>query len=82
MEIEVDTPNVDDTEKRETTPEGDTKQINTGSGNRIELLKEDVFEKPRDGSTKSKSTKIHVLNIAAQQKRDSLLEAAEKSECT
>ena len=90
VEIEVHTPNVDDTEKRETTPEGDTNQINTGSGTHNKIFKEEDFETRKGGSisgsmtsnnnNKSKSTKIPVPKIAAQQKRDSLSETAKKSE--
>ena len=88
MEIEKDTPNVDGTEKRETTPKRDTNQINTGSGNHNETFKKEVFQTPRGGSTSgsmtantnNKSKTPRYLCQTRTAKRDSLSETAEKSE--
>ena len=87
MEIEKDTPNVDETDKRENTPERDTNQINTGSGNHNETFKKETFQTPRGGSTSGSMT-TNTNNISKtprylcqtrSAKRDTLSETAEKS---
>ena len=81
MEIEVVTPKLNDTERREVHPEGNTSQIIPSTEIQNETVKFDLFETPMGGSTgesintntnnKSRSTKIPAPKVATQQKRDS-----------
>ena len=68
VEIEVITPKLNDTGRREVNPEENNSQINHSTEAHIETVKEELFETPMDGSTrksintntnnKSRSTKI------------------------
>ena len=90
MEIEVVTPKLNDTGRREVNPEENSSQINHSTEAHNERIKEGLFETPLGGSTresintntnnKSRSTKIPAPKVATQQKRDSLVGTSERSE--
>ena len=90
MEIEVVTPKLNDTGRREVNPEGNNSQINHITETHHETVKEGLFETAMGGSTrksintnknnKSRSTNIPAPKVATQQKRDSLVAISEKSE--
>ena len=90
VEIEVVTPKLNETERREVIPEENNSQINPSTETHIETVQKELFETPIGGSTresiatntnnKSRSTKISALKVTTQQKRDSLLETTERSE--
>ena len=90
MEIEVVTPKLNDTERKEVQAEGNISQINPNTETHIETVKKESFQTPIGGSTresintntnnKSRSTKIPAPKVATQQKRDSLVSTSEKSE--
>ena len=79
LEIETVTPRLNDTERREVKPEGINCQINPGIETNNDTVKEELFETPVGGSTrssvttninnKSRSTKIPAPNVGTQQKR-------------
>ena len=83
VEIEVVTPKLNDTGRREVNPEENSSQINHSTDAHNETVKEEFFETPIGGSTresintntnnKSRSTKIPAPKVATQQKRDSLV---------
>ena len=90
MEIEVVTPEMNDTERREVQTEGNISQININTETHNETVKNESFQTPMCGSTreslntitnnKSRSTKIPAPKVATQQKRDSLVSTSERSE--
>ena len=90
MEIEVVTPKLNDTERREVQTEGNISQINPNAETHNETVKNESFQTPMGGSTResintntnnrSRSTKIPAPKVAAQQKRDSLVSTSEMSE--
>ena len=89
MEIEVVTPKLNDTERREVQPEGNIGQINPNTKTHNETVKDESFQTPIGGSTresintntnsKSRSTKITAPKVATKQKRDSLVSTSERS---
>ena len=90
MEIEVVTPKLYDTERREVQTEGNISQINPNTETHNETVKNESFQTPMGGSTresintntnnKSRSTKIPAPKLATEQKRDSLVSTSEMSE--
>ena len=52
MEIEVVTPTIDDTKRREVIFDGNNSQINPSTETHSETIKEYWFETPRDESTR------------------------------
>ena len=90
VEIQVVTPKLNDTGRREVNPEWNNSQINHSTENHNETVKEVMFETPMGGSTrgstntntsnKSRSTKIPAPKVATQRRRDSLLATSERSE--
>ena len=90
MEIEVVTPKLNDTERREVQTEGNISQINPNTKTHNETFKNESFQTPMGGSTKklintntknkSRSTKIPAPKVVTQQKRDSLVSTSERSE--
>ena len=90
MKIEVVTPKLNDTGRREVNLEGNNSQINHNTEADNETVQDEVFETPIGGSTretintntnnKSRSTKIPAPKVAIQQKRDSLVATSERSE--
>ena len=90
VEVEVVTPKLKDTEKREVQPEGNISQMNPNTETHNETVKDESFQTPMGGSTrestntntnnKSRSTKIPAPKVAKQQKRDSLVSTSERSE--
>ena len=52
MEIEVVTPKLTDTERREVNPEGNISQINPSSETHNETVTDELFETPMGGSTR------------------------------
>ena len=90
MGIEVVTPKLNDTGRREVNPEENNSQINHSTEAHNETVKEELFETPMGGSTresintntnnKSRSTKIPAPKVATQQKRYSLVATSERSE--
>ena len=90
VEIEVVTPKLNDTERREVQPEGNISQINPNTETHNETVKDESFQTPTGGITrgsintntnnKSRSTKIPAPKVATQQRRDSLVSTSERSE--
>ena len=90
MEIEVVTPKLNATERREVQPEGNISQINPNTETHNETVKDESFQTPMGGSiresintntnNKSRRTKIPAPKVATQQKRDSLVSTSERSE--
>ena len=90
VEIEVVTPKLNDTGRREVNPEENNSQINHSTESHNETVKEDLCETAMGGSTresintntnnKSRSTKIPAPKVATQQKQDSLVATSERSE--
>ena len=90
MQIEVVTPKLNDTERREVQPEGILSQINPNTGTHNETFKDESFQTPMGGSIKKsintntnnkcRRTKIPAPKVATQQKRDSLVSTSERSE--
>ena len=90
VEIEVVTPKLNDTGRREVNPQENNIQINNSTEDHNETVKEELFETPMGGSTresinintqnKSISTKIPAPKVAKQQKRDSLVATCERIE--
>ena len=90
VEIEVVTPKLNDTGRREVNPEENNSQSNNSTEAHIETVKEDLFETPMGGSTResintntnnrSRSTKIPAPKVATQQNRDSLVARSERIE--
>ena len=90
MEIEVVTPKLNDTERREVQPEGNISQINPNTETHNETVKDESFKTPMGGRTresintntnnKSRSTRIPAPKVETQQKRDSLVSTSERSE--
>ena len=88
MEIEVVTPKLNDTERREVQPEENISQINPNTETHNETVRDESFQTPMGGSTreskntnnKSRSTKVPAPNVATQQKRDSLVSTSERIE--
>ena len=90
MEIEVVTPKLKNTERREILLEGNICQVNPNTETHNETVKDELFQTAMGGSTresinantnnKSRSTKIPAPKVATQQKRDSLVATSEKSE--
>ena len=90
LEIEVVTPKLNDTERREVQTEGNISQINPNTETHNETVKNESFQTPMGGSTreslntntnnKSRSTKIPAPKVATLQKRDSLVSTSERSE--
>ena len=90
VEIEVVTPKLNDTERREVQPERNMIQINPNTETHNETVQDESFQTPMGGSTresintntnnKSRSTKIPAPKVATQQKRDSLVSTSERSE--
>ena len=90
VEIEVVTPKLNDTGRREVNSEENNSQINHSTEAHKETVKEELIETPMGGSTresintntnnKSRSTKIPAPKVATQQKRDSLVATSETSE--
>ena len=90
VEIEVVTPKLNDTERREVQTEGNISQINPNTETHNETVKNESFQTPMGGSTresintntnnKSRSTKILAPKVATQQKRDTLVSTSERSE--
>ena len=90
MEIEVVTPKINDTERRENIPEGNNSQIDSSTETHNKTVKVEFFETPRGGSTResittntnnsSRSTKTSAPKVATQQTRDSLVETTGRSE--
>ena len=90
VEIEVVTPKLNDTGRREVNPEGNSSQINHSTETHNETVKEESFETPMGESrresintntnNKSRSTMIPEPKAATQQKRDSLVATSERSE--
>ena len=91
MEIEVVTPKLNFTERREVQLEGNISQINPNTETHNETVKDESFQTPMGGSTresintntnnKSRSTKVPASKVATQQKWDSLVSTSERSEC-
>ena len=89
MEIEVVTPKLNDTGRREVNPEENNSQINHSTAAHNETVKDELFETPMGGSTresintntnnKSRSTKIPGPKVATEQNRDSLVATSERS---
>ena len=89
MEIEVVTPKLNDTGRREVNPEENNSQINHSTEAHNATVKEELFETTMGRSTresintntnnKSRSTKIPAPKVATQ-KRDSLVATSERSE--
>ena len=89
MEIDVVTPKLNDTERREVQTEENISQINPNTESHNETVKNESFQTPMGGSTresintntnnKSRSTKIPAPKVATQQKRDSLVSTSERS---
>ena len=79
VDVEVGTPNLNYTERREVNLEENNSQINPGSETEDETVEEELFETPICESTresintniykKSRSTKVPAPKIATQQKR-------------
>ena len=90
MEIEVVTPKLIDTERREVQPEKNISEINPNTETHNETVKDEPFQTPMGESTresintntnnKSRSTKIPAPKVATQQKLDSLVSTSERSE--
>ena len=90
VKIEVVTPKVNDTGRREVNPGENNSQINHSTEGHNETVKKDLFETPIGGSTresiktntnnKSRSTKIHAPKIATHKERASLVATSETSE--
>ena len=90
MEIEVVTPKLNDTERREVHPERNISQNDPNNETHNETVKDESFQTPMGGSTKesintntknkSRSTKIPAHKVATQQKRDSLVSTSERSD--
>ena len=90
VEIEVVTPKLNDTERREVQTEGKISQIKPNTETHNETVKNESFQTLMGGSTresintntnnKSRSTKIPAPKVATQQKRDSLVSTSERSE--
>ena len=90
MEIELVTPKLNDTGRREVNPEGDNSQFNHSTETHNETVKKELFATPMGGSTresinantdnKSRSTKLRAPKVATWQKRDSLVATSEWSE--
>ena len=90
VEIEVVTPKLNNTGRREVIPEENNSQINHSTEAHNETVKEELFETPMFGSTresintntnnKSRSTKIPAPKVTTQQKRDNLVATSERSE--
>ena len=90
VEIEVATPKLNDTGRREVNTAENNSQINHSTEAHNETVKEQLFETPMEGGTresintntnnKSRSTKIPAPKVATQQKRDSLVATSERSE--
>ena len=89
VEIEVVTPKLNNTGRREVNPEENNSQINHSTEANNETFKEELFETPMGGSTrksintninnKNRSTKIPAPKVATQQKRDSRVATSERS---
>ena len=90
VEVEVDTPRMNDTGRREVNPEENNNQINHSTEAHNETVQEELFETPIGGSTrksinnntknKRRSTNIPAPKVATQQKRDNLVATSERSE--
>ena len=90
VEIEVVTPKLNDTERREFQLEANISQINPNTETHNETVKDESFQIPMGGSTreliktnknnKSRSKKMPAPKVATQQKRDSLVSTSERSE--
>ena len=89
LEIEVFTPKLNDTERREFNPEVNDSQINPSIATHNKTVKKELFE-TLGGSTreslytntnnKSRSTKIPAPKVATQLWRDSMVATSERSE--
>ena len=90
VEIEIVTPKLNDTERREVNPEGFISQYNSSTENHNEIVKDDFFETAMGGiaresintntNNRSRSTKIPAPKVATQQKRDTLVGTSKRSE--
>ena len=90
VEIEVVTPKLNETERREVQPEGNFSQFNPNNETHNETVKDESLQTPMGGSTresintntnkKSRSTKITAPKVATMQKRDRLVSTSERSE--
>ena len=90
VEIEVVTPKLNDTERREVQPEVNVGQIDRNTETHNKTVKDESFQTPMGGSTreskntntnnKSRSKKIPAPKVPTQQKRDSLVSTSEKGE--